>query len=47
MRYSFELDFMKQLDGGKRNLHCWPGEEKFSTRHTLETGKQKQKSKTE
>ena len=28
--------FMKQLDNEKRSSQCWPGEEKFSTRHTLE-----------
>ena len=39
--------FMKQLDSEKRSSQCWPGEEKFSTTHTLETERQKQKSKTE
>ena len=38
--------FMKQLDSEKRSSQCWPGEERFSSRHTLETEKQKQKSKT-
>ena len=45
VRCSFELDFMRQLDGEKRSSQCWPDEEKFSTRHTLETEKQKDKPK--
>ena len=46
MRCSFELDLMRQLDGEKRSSQCWPGEEKYTTRHTHETEKQKEKSKT-